>query len=41
MASRAIAEKTDVGQCAVIMINVDESVYPYSTLAIFTRTPDT
>lgn len=40
MASHAFAENANVAQCVVIMINVDDSLYPYGTLAIFTRPPD-
>lgn len=40
MASHAFGEHAYVGQCVVAMINVDDSLYPYSTLAIFTRPPD-
>jgi hypothetical protein len=40
MASHAFAENANVSQCVVIMINVDDSLYPYGTLAIFTRPPD-
>jgi len=40
MASHAFAENASVGQCVVIMINVDDSLYPYGTLAIFARPLD-
>jgi len=40
MGSHAFAENANVGQCVVIMINVDDSLYPYGTLAIFMRPPD-
>ena len=40
MASQAFADYANVGHCVVVMINVDESLYPYSTLAFFTKPPD-
>ena len=36
VASQAFAEKATVLQCVVIMISVDDSIYPYGTLAVFT-----
>jgi hypothetical protein len=40
MAFHAFAQNASVDRCAVIMINVDDSLYPYGTLAIFMRPPD-
>jgi hypothetical protein len=40
MVSHAFAENARVGQCVVIMINVDDPIYPYDTLAIFSRPSD-
>jgi hypothetical protein len=40
MASQAFAEHPKIAQCVVIMINVDDSIYPYGTLACFTRPPN-
>lgn len=37
LASHAFAENANVDQCVVIMIAADESLYPYSTLGVFTR----
>jgi hypothetical protein len=37
MASHAFANNARVGQCVVIMINVDDALYPYGTLAVLTR----
>jgi hypothetical protein len=41
IASQSFAEHAKVGQCVVIMINADEARYPYGTLAVFKRPPDT
>jgi hypothetical protein len=40
MASHAFAEYPKIAQCVVIMINVDDSIYPYGALACFTRPAD-
>jgi hypothetical protein len=40
MASHAFADYPTVAQCVVIMIDVDDSIYPYGTLACFTRRPN-
>jgi hypothetical protein len=40
MASHAFAEYPKSAQCVVIMINVDDSIYPYGALACFTRPAD-
>jgi len=37
MASHAFSDYLTVGQCVVVMIDVDQPLYPYGTLAIFTR----
>lgn len=41
MASHAFADNPKVALCVVIMINVDDSVYPYSTLVCLTRPLET
>jgi hypothetical protein len=40
IASLAFADNASVARCVVILINVDAPMYPYSTLATFTKPLD-